>query len=904
MSSHVQATAPPTTPAPYDSKPFDTGVDSRTHGNAALYDGVDTLWLVGGGEDGLLYATTIQLRTGNQSMPIEKDALQNATWSSNQLQFTSLPNEAKFPPDWRPWCYSMCALAKSGLNNLYLFWNQQSLPPVAERVTTYHNGALLASKCTGATAWSYPYELLDSDGKPIVASGNVDTTPDSFNATTCADVSATAFGADSILVACAVALPGPGDPDWDSDQRGIYLGIYTDADTGADTADPTDPQDVEKATWTASWHTYIAWADLQVFNGGLKSLGYHVSLDWFMTQATDGNPTYMLTLFSDPTFSTQNAPAAWYLQSRLILDENGTPKAVEPAQPPNIHTTSPPWTFAGVEGSQQPCTVRRDPAGRLVATGTSDDPGWTIRFVSYPAMTGENTNDLLPPDTVASVGAKHADERLPVVAYFTDPTDTGAGGLEQHKVFQIWFWSADVRCEVRLYGTIEVLKSDDPNDPLTPYRQGYQHANVVQSIIDGPIPLPNENIASATGEIGGEIAYTDLTGQSTSMQLSSEQTVGTTFEEKFTKGFGPAFKTGFEAGTGSESGSDETTTYAKSKPLAAQIVDNPVTGAEVKPQGVLFCQTPVLKMTAYRFRDASGKLWSDPATTDTNVAPGSVLLMIDLTETGPPVTVPYTPFAVAPGNLYSYTPQAWNARMANLAQRFPNPLLYSRSNYFQDVIEANAHSFGDLNYLEAQWASGSGGLVKTSDSKDSFIGRSWSLDWEFYAGFSGGYDFKLFNDTFEEAFDAEFLTGTRCVDTGKFEQTSTDEWGIELAQGWGPGTAASNAKGAFASYTFRIYFLPVIPGPSPTAAPVNTWTQELRQYLGRGAGDTLEVTLKQKADPPTITVPITYPTPQNPAVEPDPSSIDPGIGCWRIVYVLVAFELTDGTIWTFDPSML
>ena len=537
-----------------------------------------------------------------------------------------------------------------------------------------------------------------------------------------------------------------------------------------------------------------------------------------------------------------------------------------------------------------------------MVTGTA--PGDNIQFLSFCT----NAGGYIPVFDVTSMPAPGADPQIPTVAYFTDPAKLpvppppvpGSDASELHAVYQFVFWSEDVRCEVRRYGTIEILT----NPALMPTpASSVGPPQVVQGIIDGPIPIPNENIATFRYPKGetklGEITYGNMVSGLTSTSLQSERTVGVQFEEHFTAGLGPAYKTGWDAGTGTASGFMQGTSLSTNKPFAALVETDPVTSENrIAQTGIVFSQTPSIQLTAYRFRGADGKVWTDPTTQDSGVAPGSVLINADLSDGPSGYPALYTSFAVAPGDLISYTPQAWNARMQSLASRYGQGQLYSDSNYFGDVIVAKAYSFGAAKYLRVSWIPGSAPPLAFSSWTETFVERSWTMSSEFYEGLSGGGGFEIGGvDTLHAEF--EMLAGTTTVDSGNTETTASQEWGIAIEsgeEGWGPPSPSSSD--GFEEYTFRIYFLPAaLSLPQPPSVASNIWVLELQKYLNKGGGESLEVVLS-----PSLTRTVTYPPAQEPVLL-DGSDIDPGAGCWRIVYVLESFKQSDGTWWVYDSSL-
>ena len=94
------------------------------------------------------------------------------------------------------------------------------------------------------------------------------------------------------------------------------------------------------------------------------------------------------------------------------------------------------------------------------------------------------------------------------------------------------------------------------------------------------------------------------------------------------------------------------------------------------------------------------------------------------------------PYTVTPGDLYSYTPDGINARMAALG---------AGRTTRRYVIEPNAYTFPDgSTFLSASWADGAITQPSFQAMKDTFTESSWTLDGSFYVGFSGGEGVNVF----------------------------------------------------------------------------------------------------------------------------------------------------------------
>jgi hypothetical protein len=90
------------------------------------------------------------------------------------------------------------------------------------------------------------------------------------------------------------------------------------------------------------------------------------------------------------------------------------------------------------------------------------------------------------------------------------------------------------------------------------------------------------------------------------------------------------------------------------------------------------------------------------------------------------------------------------------------------------------------------------------------------------------------------------------MDDGNVVHTTDDQWGITLPLPWGPPSPSANPTDppGVSGYTFRISFLPVPPAPGvSTTLPPTYWAQEVRQYLGVGAGDQILADPDRDAQP-------------------------------------------------------
>lgn len=128
------------------------------------------------------------------------------------------------------------------------------------------------------------------------------------------------------------------------------------------------------------------------------------------------------------------------------------------------------------------------------------------------------------------------------------------------------------------------------------------------------------------------------------------------------------------------------------------------TPAAINSNGTLKLCGVQFGLGAYRFLDMFGQAVSDATNSDRGQSVKAASILPSLSDSGVGSFVPY---AVIPGDLTSYTPEAINKRMKALSKTVKNPG-YSGDNYYGDIICANAYPFKPNEpYLGFGWSEGS-----------------------------------------------------------------------------------------------------------------------------------------------------------------------------------------------------
>jgi hypothetical protein len=665
-----------------------------------------------------------------------------------------------------------------------------------------------------------------------------------------------------------------------------------------DTASITQSQN----TWVAAWQAWLGPEQLQPFapaGSSVTDAGPRASIAWFSGSdqtrkspvSTGKSPVFYLGLFLDPTLEPTTT-GVYYMV--FPMDAAGTPSVASALSMSNV----PGLTTI-------PCAIR-DPAGRLLAYSTDTD-NKLVTCAIYNTHTPPPSSGLAPqPASVVNLSASDVSDVPPAIAFFTDmhlapQPCSGGEASDSYDVYQFSFYnkapySGTCHCQIDYFGTITITCPVKAGSPVISTATD-QTLGQLCGIIDGPIPLPAENIINNilenTESDGGDIVFSTTTTGSTEHDVSMAFTLGIQSQGYASKGVGPAWNIAISGGPtwGWGNGSTTVTSYSKTQESLIQSQtdsDGNLYATEILAQGNFWSKTATLMVAGFRFVDASGAVIVDtlassplPAFQAPNIAMFSVVLS-DEEASGS-----FTPYMALPGqfkpgdsSLVYYTPEQIQCTMKALG--------YPGEDYFQEMLLPNAYNFGTAAspqpFMQFIWSETSQTTDTFQQTQSSFteLGGTWSS--EVYAGISGGEGVEIFG--FGEAMQMQLLGGFTYSGNCNTTTTTDQSWGIQLEPGnlqgsnqWGP-PAVSVTKSkkmthqqlsdAAINYSFLLLFLPV-----PSNLPSNHWTKELLTF-----------------------------GPKVPNQAPDfGSNIDPRSACWRITCVVISYTTSSGVTYNYSGSL-
>ena len=795
---------------------------------AAIYN--NSLIVIGGTKPTMIQTTfnLTSLSSGppTNGEPIDTEALtNNSNWTSNPMNLT----------DTTAYTYSRCA-ALTMPDALYGFWHHFLGGDFGGMEGS--SSDLRAGKFSGT--WGSSIKLLEMDGKTApVPLLQVSGFP--YNLEAYADVSATAFGDNLVIFACAQATSAT------NSTGGIYLAIYD-----------TTKIDPDHNTWTAEWNTYLPASSIAVTYDGtpFSNTGVSISMDWFsMNPGNNGDLAYFLAISFAPQNTQGLNGAMLYLP--LNVSANGSGGVNLSIDTSSLHAGTMLNTYVNPD-SFLATPIVRDPAGRLRVYNLANSFGYYLMTTELPGPNYDSPGLPWSPQidkfTIQS-GLNFA----PGALLYVYPKGLTASfnnlPATEYAVYEFVFYN---QCQVNRFGTLEVIPNYSSSIPIqnangNPPPSVDDTVNIIAGIIDGPIPLPIANYVGvdlgSTQSDQGDVIYGTATTATTSRQLTNSWTIGVETSGEVTEGVGAAWNLSANFGMGSVLGNTQasSTSYSLSTPA---IVNFDGSTPSLSPFGTLRAVSAQINATAFRFLDPNGNPVSDATTTD----PGQASKLATMVTTFfQPNQLSFVPYSVTPGDLTTYTPEAWNAKMKALG--------YTGDNYYGDVICTNAYPFGDSNqpYISCSWSEGSKGSAAISHFTSSYTEQSWTLDASIFAGISGGGGFSIFG-LGEEA-QVSMLAGSTVTHESTTDENTESGWSVSLSETWGP-TLPSKDPNAVTKYDFRIFFLPVPTAPS--TLPPTYWTQELIKYMPGGS-------------------------------YPSSSNIDPNSACWRIVFVVTAIQYVEGS---------
>ena len=643
-----------------------------------------------------------------------------------------------------------------------------------------------------------------------------------------ADVSTTVFGGNIVFMAVAQAKDESGK------QQGTFLAIY-------------DTRHLGDNAWRPNWHRFLP------MNGNVVD---NVTIEWFSTIGSDGQPEFYLIVYASASGTSQTL--VWYIPLTVTQDDQGG-TVVVPAEPTAPRNMQPQYGAGDVIQA-----LVRDPAGRVRGWGTI--PGASSGFVF-----GHIFGNLEPPAVDGSPVCPGVNEKLVASDTLTGPsslfyvftqgqsqTTFNGKRATDFPVYEFIFYGKTLKIQVNRYGTIEHINKFRKGSPtIDPTKV----KNIISGIIDSPIPLPLENYAQynlgETEKVAGNLVYGSSDINTSSHAVTNKWTAGFKSSGKATEGVGIAWDISFDAGMGSVTERTQESTISSALNISAKLSqDQAFTPVSINLNGTLQTAGAEFTIDAYRFLDPVGNVVMDATTSDSGQSPKAAAVLLTMSSSG---SMSYLPYAVIPGNLSSYTPEALNKRMYQLAHPDDKDKQTDFPNYYGEVIYANAYPFTeDKPYLEYSWSEDSQTVQEYTQFKSAYTENSWTYDGEGYVGISFGGGVSIFGLGEEQ--EAEMLFGASYSSETTETAIKESEWGISLDSDWGP-PARENISHTVTRYAFRLFFLPVPKSPSKLSA--NHWVQELCNYMPEGS------------DTPA-------------------AAIDQNSGCWRIVFVVTDIQFKDG----------
>jgi hypothetical protein len=735
---------------------------------------------------------------------------------------------------------SQCALAQHA-GNLYTIWAQcdYNNEQVSWRLVS---SEYAIGESQTAPSWGSMIQMRDPGGNPINSGGNVGAYSGSWLSP---DIACTAFGENGLIV--AAMLPKSTTGTHNSGQQQLALMMFDFRDIQQDTSQPGQPL-VWNAKWIQQSPATFAWL-------GGDQPGRSVAVEWYAT----GLNLYLVLAINTVTPSYGVNLAIFSLAS---LSDGGTiPQAVD--------LTNPEVSLD--QSASGPATLKRDFAGRVVMlypTGSTGPTGGNAGICSrltipstiepHTFQLGVIPTEILPaPDPVCP--ALFSTLALGSKAQTTSTVGNAQYSATIYPIYELLAYGSPVAAVVRPVGWAETVTGLDLGPP-SPKPQT-KNTVVVSGIIDGPIPLPNENVSWETQTATNysnpitTLSYGTTVSKTDEHQVSVSGSVGFKSTGEMTAGMGPAWDISLSAGVGRLAGGAFTAAMENAQAATSEfyITDQSTSASVVAPYGALFCSRVTATADRYRFLV--------PGTGGTpSVQPASDAGTVWLYRPSfsPSGVYTFVPYSVMPGNLFSYTSEAWTKRMTQLG-------VYTGQDYIADVIEKQAYMFADGSAegspkLTFSWSDGETSFPSSyTEISESFVESSWSIDSSVYMGFSGAAGANVFGVGAELQFSV--MAGVSFSYEHQQTETTGTSWSIGLdtigllAQS--VGDSQNHPDHPVSAFTFDLYFLP----------SSNTWAKELIEY-------------------------VVNPDPNwHPSM--DPTTIDPGSAPWRIVFVVTS--ITDAS---------
>jgi hypothetical protein len=803
---------------------FNPGIGKRGVGNAvSLFLG--QLWVMGSGSDSQLYQTTFTFGSKTFAGSANNWAVTNAkNWINPPI---SLPNLIA-PKSWGK-CGSDVLGDQSAL---YLFWMS--------------NSYFMAASTQGATGsgpatWSEGFVLLDQAGALL--------TPRSHGA----DVSAIAFGQTAFLAAFPIQYAEAGK----GNVPAVYIGLF---DVGGQTPQNlVTTHDGQFPSWAARAEAVIPADTLTSFAQTGTPVpvtfldpGRGASIAWFPFVPGDGtSPVFYLLAFLTPQMSNAtNHNFSWPIQLLLSMDPS--------TGAPLITGADAPLVMFNNMAPQSEFIAARDPAGRIFGYAMGDKQVEALAYSTFAVPTA-------PPEVTPDDAANSASGTPPTAFFYVDTTTpatpvdppNSTSAVTAYNVYRFLFYGGDVVTQVDYFGQVQTLQSG--TGTLTPNDQVALPLTRITGIIEGPLPIPNENVAGFIFESSpadcGSLLFSRQDGTTSSITAQVTAGIGIQSQGNATVGIGGAWDLSIQANYvhNWDIQHSQTDIYGLTQSSLAN-TDDQNRGTALETEGaVVGSPPPVITVTPFRFVDAGGAAIGDPTSPSDNDQAARFLSITLAPNTGLSATYTYQPFMVEPGSLLSYAPESINTTMAALYDA--KGMARSWTDYFQEVILANAQNLGATCYLEFTRSINSTTQTSWVQNDSSSTTNGFNFSASAYAGLAVNFQVEGIG------FESKVMYGFQVSAYTNIGAGSTDQSGISIPTLgsiplWGDESGYfykhDYAKWAttIVNYTFLVFFLP------PPKNNPNLWATELAAF---GPVD------------PTAT-------------------IDPGSQPWKMVFVVTGYQ--------------
>jgi hypothetical protein len=865
--------------APTQNQEIQLGFGERPQGNAAALFGPN-VFVIGGDDKSDIQQSIYAAATGFTSSGLGN----KESWSNSRL---ALPN------NFLPQTKSTCALAIQGGNVPYLFWAQPNAAVMATSLTDITQPSGESSTSTTAN-WSAGLVLCD-ENQAIMAA------PDG------ACVSAVSLGSQAFLV----AFPAGGNP---LNVGAIGLYYVTDQLPTTMTTTLAGTFGIWPARAMRAFSALELGALLPAVTGRSgNSFGNMCSIAVTPqvngTSADGNNPLLLnLVMLLTLTMEDHSGKTPFEVAVTCPLDDTGSPLTAPFA-----------LAWSSTSTTKSSLTLLSDPAGRLVACGSSLEGGTKqeeeslvfhlfstyaqLQYLSQVTQPAQSSNTSTPAASLFIVDTANA-----AVSTSENATANGTMTSTSYPLLQLVFYGGTTVAQAISYGSgVAMANCSD----IALGKQDGGTTVVVTAIIDGPLPMPDVNVIGwqfeGTNNDLGSIVY----GTTSSKQAAVQQTVneGVSLTSEGQAGIWAGAES---LGDGGSAGIawdfalnwSATRTWATSNTTTAAVVGQqssmvsvvkeigvgPVTpqiGQAVVPNGTFWSAGSSVSITNIKFLDAQGKVITDGSQSVGSYAPQAPIFASVTPQIGTSSQNAYSPFMVTPGDLLTYTidgkrldgtPCGINATMAALTNG-------EITDYFNTVIWPAAFDFAagsdtPQKFLQFGWGLG----AVTGEAFTAVQGTVNTSSWNIQASMAVGLCWNvkggapLFGGLETQG---NLMIGGNAGYASSTTTTANDSWGVTIAPfgaspPWGPpnwGIVPETAKtidpnwenDVVAQYTFALFFLPDPSSDAPAPLCPGYWVQELIKYGNTNA---------PKYNPSNYL----------------PNNLDPGSGCWRIVYIVLKIQ--------------